>query len=137
MKLIICGPWCTKLFELVINRDKPFKLHISKVNEDGRGTAQPQHTNYSGSNGPGCCGGRRVGLLHPICSPSSHGREVWEVQRRGGQTSPAPLGVCFLGGVWGSFPLTDKNNLCETLQCYLSESNAVWGMPIRKYLAPC
>lgn len=55
MKLIICGPWCTKLFELVINRDKPFKLHISKVNEDGRGTAQPQHTNYSDSNGPGCC----------------------------------------------------------------------------------
>lgn len=41
MKLIICGPWCTKLFELVINRDKPFKLHISKVNEDGRGAAQP------------------------------------------------------------------------------------------------
>lgn len=62
MKLIICGPWCTKLFELVINRDKPFKLHISKVNEDGRGTAQPWHTNYTDSHGLG-------GLSHRSAPP--------------------------------------------------------------------
>ena len=133
MKLIICGPWCTKLFELVINRDKPFKLHISKVNEDGRGTAQPQHTNYSDSNVPGCCGGCWVGLLHLICSPSSKSRELWAVQRRGGQTSPAPLGLCFIRHSWGSFPLTNKNRLYKTLQCYLLERNAVWGMLICKY----
>lgn len=134
MKLIICGPWCTKLFELVINRDKPFKLHISKVNEDGRGTAQPQHTNYSDSKGPSCCRGCWVGLSLPICS---NGREVWEVRRRGGQAPPAPLGVCFIGDGWGSFPLANKDCLCEMLQHYISESNAIWGLLICKNLTPC
>lgn len=133
MKLIICGPWCTKLSELVINRDKPFKLHISKVNEDGRGAARPQHTNYPDSSGPGCCGGHWVGSSHLIRSPSSNSREVWEVQRKSGQTCPSPLGVCFTGDGLGSSPLTRKKCLYEMLQHCPCESSAVWGTLISKY----
>lgn len=118
MKLIICGPWCTKLFELVINRDKPFKLHISRVNEDGRGAAQPQHTNYCNSNGPATAEGTN-GFIPPDPIPAA-GRFGRYGEGLVGQTSPAPLGVCFIGGGRGSFPLTNKTHLYEMLQYDLS-----------------
>lgn len=37
-----------------------------------------------------------MGLSNLICFPSSNGREVWEVWRSVGHTSPKPLGVASL-----------------------------------------